>query len=141
MMGEDEAPITTLRDLKKIGVRLAIDDFGTGYASFAHLKRFPLDSLKIDRSFVAHVCTDVEDAAISSSVITLGHILGLTVVAEGIETEAQLEFIREQGCDQVQGFYFSRPVSPALFEAYAKLDRFLENAGNLRDPRMTAKSA
>lgn len=99
-----------LEELKKIGTRLALDDFGTGYSSLSYLKRFPLDELKIDRSFLSEVETDPNSASIVSAIIALGHRLGLKVVAEGVETEDQLEFLRQQHCDEYQGFLFSRPV-------------------------------
>ncbi|HKJ70149.1 MAG TPA: EAL domain-containing protein, partial [Gammaproteobacteria bacterium] len=95
---------------KAMGVRVAIDDFGTGYSSLNYLKRFPIDVLKVDQSFVRDVTFDSEDAAIARSVIALAHNMRLTVVAEGVETAAHLGFFRDEGCEEVQGFYFSRPV-------------------------------
>lgn len=100
----------TLRDLHMLGVTLALDDFGTGYASLSHLKRFPVDRLKIDQSFVRDIGTDPEDAAIARTIVNLAHSLGMEVVAEGIETRAQLEFLRLHGCDIAQGYYISRPL-------------------------------
>ncbi len=101
----------TLEALRRMGVTLALDDFGTGYASLSHLKRFPLDVLKIDRSFVAGLA-EPPDAAIVRSLIELGHRLGLRVVAEGVETEAQVAALRGLGCDAVQGHGVAHPLSP-----------------------------
>lgn len=101
----------TLRRLHALGVTIALDDFGTGYASLAHLKRFPVDRLKIDQSFVRDIGTDPEDAAIARTIVNLAHSLGMAAVAEGIETRAQLEFLRLHGCDVAQGYLISRPLS------------------------------
>jgi diguanylate cyclase (GGDEF)-like protein/PAS domain S-box-containing protein len=99
-----------LRTLCAAGVTIALDDFGTGYASLAHLKRFPVDVIKIDRSFVSRLETDAEDAAIVRAVLSMGQSLGIRVVAEGVETAAQVALLREQGCDLVQGYHFGRPM-------------------------------
>jgi diguanylate cyclase (GGDEF)-like protein len=113
LMGDPEAAAITLNNLKSYGVRLSIDDFGTGYSSLAYLKRFPLDALKIDRAFVRDVTTDPDDAAIAVAIISLAHNLKLKVIAEGVETEGQLNFIRKHGCDEMQGYYFARPLALA----------------------------
>ena len=106
-----EHAIATMRTLKDMGVSLSVDDFGTGYSSLAYLKRFPIDKLKVDQSFVRDITTDSDDAALCSAIISLAHKLGLTVIAEGVETEVQLAFLKEQGCAIMQGFHFSRPVA------------------------------
>ncbi|HEX6828186.1 MAG TPA: EAL domain-containing protein, partial [Burkholderiales bacterium] len=109
MYNVDEV-LATLRDLKSIGVRISLDDFGTGYSSLSYLKRFPIDKLKIDRSFVRDVITNPEDAAIARAVIAMAHSLDLRVVAEGVETAEQLDFLRANQCDQFQGYYYARPL-------------------------------
>ncbi|MHB8252876.1 MAG: GGDEF/EAL domain-containing response regulator [Acidiferrobacter sp.] len=109
LMHNAQAAIETLRVLSSMGVRISIDDFGTGYSSLSYLKRFPIDVLKVDQSFVRDITTDPDDAAIVSAIITMAHHLDIEVVAEGVETREQLEFLRAQGCDFVQGYYFSRP--------------------------------
>ena len=110
IMETAEVTVAMLMRLKDLGLALAVDDFGTGYSSLAYLKRFPIDRLKIDRSFVADLENDASDAAIASAVIALAHSLGLQVVAEGVETQGQSDFLRQQGCDSVQGYFYSRPV-------------------------------
>ncbi|WP_158675423.1 bifunctional diguanylate cyclase/phosphodiesterase [Thiohalobacter thiocyanaticus] len=110
LMDNGEDTVTMLRALKTMGVHLAIDDFGTGYSSLAYLKRFPIDRLKIDRSFVMDLTRDSDDAAIVAATIALGHNLNRTVIAEGVETQAQLDFLRQHGCDLVQGYLLSRPL-------------------------------
>ena len=110
VMQNDEEAGRTLRGLASLGVRLSIDDFGTGYSSLSSLKRFTLDTLKIDRSFVKDLSHDADDRAIISAIIGMAHTLGLRVVAEGLDTEEQMAFLKEQGCDELQGFLFSRPL-------------------------------
>ncbi len=117
-MQNAENTIYTLRELKGLGVHIAMDDFGTGYSSLNYLKRFPIDTLKLDRSFVKDVTTESSDAAIVSAVIAMAHSLKLHVVAEGVETAEQLEFLRNQNCDRIQGYYFSKPLPIAELEAY-----------------------
>ncbi|MDP1705585.1 MAG: EAL domain-containing protein [Sulfurimicrobium sp.] len=114
-----QATITTLRQLDTLGILISIDDFGTGYSSLSYLKHLPISKIKIDRSFVRDICSDPDDAAITNAVISLGHSLKLRVVAEGVETLAQLEYLRAQGCDEVQGFYFSRPLPAEEFAVLA----------------------
>jgi EAL domain-containing protein (putative c-di-GMP-specific phosphodiesterase class I) len=117
LMRDIEATIDALNDLKKFGVDLSVDDFGTGYSSLSYLKRFPIDMLKIDRSFVRDLHHDSEDAAICAAIIAMGHNLGLKVIAEGVELEEQLAYLRDHDCDQIQGFLFSKPLPAGEFEA------------------------
>ena len=120
LMAEPEEAVARMIALKRIGVRLSLDDFGTGYSSLAYLSRFPIDQMKIDRSFVNDIVTDPGAATIATSVIALAHRMRLGVVAEGVETEAQAGYLRQNGCDQMQGYLFSKPV-PA--EEFAELVR------------------
>ena len=116
IMKEPEQAIEKLHELKLMGIRVAIDDFGTGYSSLNYLKRFPIDTLKIDRTFVSDVCKDPHDTAIVRAIITLGHALDLTVIAEGVETQEQLQYLSSLGCDVVQGFLFSKSLTASAFE-------------------------
>lgn len=118
LMDDVETTAATLRELKALGLRLSLDDFGTGYSSLSYLKRLPIDHLKIDRTFVRDVTTDPEDAVICRAVIGLAHNLRLKVIAEGVETEGQMNYLRRYDCDEMQGYYFSRPL-PA--EEFAQL--------------------
>jgi EAL domain-containing protein (putative c-di-GMP-specific phosphodiesterase class I) len=118
VMANAEQSVRTLSELKAIGVTLAIDDFGTGYSSLSYLKRLPIDTLKIDQAFVGDITTDPEDAAITSTIITMAHSLGLDVVAEGVETPEQLHYLRSQGCDEIQGHWFARPLEADACHAF-----------------------
>jgi diguanylate cyclase (GGDEF)-like protein/PAS domain S-box-containing protein len=115
VMHDAEGFISVLHEIKSLGVKVAIDDFGTGYSSLSYLKKFPVDRLKVDQSFVRGLGKDEEDASIVRAIIGLGHSLGLAVVAEGVETGEQLEFLRRHGCDEGQGYYFSRPLPAEAF--------------------------
>jgi diguanylate cyclase (GGDEF)-like protein/PAS domain S-box-containing protein len=116
VMQNAEAAVNTLRALKGKGLHIALDDFGTGYSSLSYLKRFPIDVLKIDRSFIRDIATNPDDASITSAIIAMARSLDLDTVAEGVETEQQLVFLRQQGCRVVQGYYFSKPVPAGEFE-------------------------
>ncbi|HQS98672.1 MAG: GGDEF domain-containing protein [Hydrogenophilales bacterium 16-64-46] len=117
VMHDAERINVAMQSLKSLGVDIAVDDFGTGYSSLSYLKRFPVDRLKIDKSFVRDIDSDPDDAAIVRAIITLGHALNLRVVAEGVETAAHLDYLKLHGCDEVQGYYFSRPVPAMEMEA------------------------
>jgi diguanylate cyclase (GGDEF)-like protein len=107
--------ISILAKIKSMDVRLAIDDFGTGYSSLAQIKHFPIDTLKVDRSFIRNIPQDAEDKAITEAIIAMGRTLSLTVIAEGVETVEQMNFLKEHSCDEMQGFYFSKPIIPEQF--------------------------
>jgi CheY-like chemotaxis protein len=109
-MSDAEEAVQMLRELKGLGVRLSVDDFGTGYSSLAYLKRFPLDTLKIDRSFIQDAVSNPDDATLTVTIINLAHSMRLNVVAEGVETEGQLSFLRLHGCDEMQGYLFAHPL-------------------------------
>ncbi|WP_416194728.1 EAL domain-containing protein [Pseudomonas sp. AH2] len=117
LMREVNEAMLILDGLKQLGLSIAIDDFGTGYSSLNYLKQFPIDVLKIDRSFVDGLPSGEQDAQIARAIIAMAHSLNLAVIAEGVETHEQLEFLREHGCDEVQGYLFGRPMPPARFEA------------------------
>jgi EAL domain-containing protein (putative c-di-GMP-specific phosphodiesterase class I) len=112
VMNDLDRTVDVLARLKDLGLKLSVDDFGTGYSSLAYLKRFPIDMLKIDRSFVREISHDAHDAAISDAIIAMAHRLGLRVIAEGVETEAQCEVLSGRKCDEIQGYLFS-PALPA----------------------------
>jgi len=126
LMGDAQQAVGKLAGIKEMGVRIAMDDFGTGYSSLAYLRRFPIDTLKIDRSFVAGVITEPGDAVIAKTIISMAHNLKLEVVAEGVETIEQLEFMRAYGCQEVQGFFFGRPLPPEEFAALVRQRRQVE---------------
>jgi EAL domain-containing protein (putative c-di-GMP-specific phosphodiesterase class I) len=114
------AALAMMDELHDRGVRLSMDDFGTGYSSLSYLKRFQIYKLKIDQSFVRDLEDDANDRAIVSAIIRMAQALGMLTTAEGVETEGQLEFLREHGCQEGQGYYFSRPLPASAFEAYLR---------------------
>jgi EAL domain-containing protein (putative c-di-GMP-specific phosphodiesterase class I) len=126
-----------LTAIKKLGVHLSIDDFGTGYSSMSLIKEFPVDTIKVDRSFVRDLPTNVNDCAITKAVIALGKALDLTIVAEGVEMKAQERFLRDQSCDQIQGYLFAKPLSAEDFGAFARahsISLLKEQVGKGRSP-------
>ncbi|MGV3593433.1 MAG: putative bifunctional diguanylate cyclase/phosphodiesterase [Gammaproteobacteria bacterium] len=123
VMHHPERALRKLNEIKALGIRIAIDDFGTGYSSLSQLKRFPVDTLKVDRSFIREIQTHEEDRAITQAIITMGKTLGLTVVAEGVETAEQQSFLSAHACDEIQGYYFSKPIPCEDFERLLRTHR------------------
>ena len=117
MMENVDEAVRTLLQLKESGVKLSIDDFGTGYSSLSYLRHFPLDFLKIDQSFIRDMLTDANGAAIVRSIITLGHSLQFQIIAEGVETAPQRDYLRENGCDEMQGYLYSKPLPARALES------------------------
>jgi EAL domain-containing protein (putative c-di-GMP-specific phosphodiesterase class I) len=117
IMNDADEFVAILKKLKDVGIKIAIDDFGTGYSSLNYLKRMPVDRLKVDQSFVRDIHKDPESTTIVEAIISLGHSLKLKVIAEGVETQQQLEFLRDRGCEEFQGFHFSRPIPVEQFTA------------------------
>lgn len=115
LMEDIDSILLTLHSLKTMGIQLAIDDFGTGYSSLSYLKRFPVDKIKIDQSFVRDILIDPDDAAITSTIINMAKSLNLKTIAEGVENREQYEFLRLRECDEMQGYYFSRPLPAQNF--------------------------
>ena len=111
LIDDPENAAATLGRLKDMGLTISLDDFGTGYSSLSYLKRFPIDCLKIDRAFVRDIATDPDDAAIVTAIITMAQSLKLDVVAEGVETQQQVDFLRARGCFAAQGYFFSKPLA------------------------------
>jgi len=120
VMNNVERVIDMLTDLAQLGMQISLDDFGTGYSSLSYLKRFPIDKLKVDQSFVRGIPSDIDDVSITRAIIALGKSLGLKVIAEGVETKQQLEFLRAEGCDEIQGYLFSRPLPADEFAQMLK---------------------
>ncbi|MCK9294752.1 MAG: EAL domain-containing protein [Desulfobulbaceae bacterium] len=128
LLKAEEEAINMLHDIKKTGVEICLDDFGTGYSSLNYLKRFPIDVLKIDRSFVMNIMSDPKDAEICSAIIALAKCLNLSVVAEGVERHDQYEFLRDKGCDSIQGFYFYRPMPAGDIEKLLRAGKMAQPA-------------
>jgi EAL domain-containing protein (putative c-di-GMP-specific phosphodiesterase class I) len=127
-MYDPQGAIAVMDNLHERGIRMSIDDFGTGYSSLNYLKKFKVYKLKIDQSFVRDISTDLEDKAIVAAIISMAKSLGLQTIAEGVETAEQMAFLREQGCDEVQGYHYSKPLPTAQFEAFAALFRKRQGA-------------
>jgi len=117
-MDDPKAAIAIMNRLHERGIRMSIDDFGTGYSSLSYLKKFKVSKLKIDQSFVRDVSTDADDKAIVKAIINMARSLGLKTIAEGVETDSQMDFLRQQGCDEVQGYFFSQALSANDFEEF-----------------------
>jgi EAL domain-containing protein (putative c-di-GMP-specific phosphodiesterase class I) len=115
LLSNADVTFSVLRELKAMGLTLAIDDFGTGYSSLSYLRQFPVSKLKIDRSFIREVAQNPDDAAIAAAIIRMAKSLNLKVIAEGVENEEQMSFLRTHQCDEIQGYYFSKPLSPNDF--------------------------
>jgi diguanylate cyclase len=126
VMSDPEESVAILEKLSTMGVLVSVDDFGTGYSSMSYLRRLPIDKLKIDRGFISEVVSRPEDASIVRAIVSLAHSLKLKVVAEGVESSEQLEFLKALGCDQYQGFHFSPALPPAKFEALVRSQRSAE---------------
>jgi EAL domain-containing protein (putative c-di-GMP-specific phosphodiesterase class I) len=137
VMDHAEASVQILEELSRMGVIVSIDDFGTGYSSMSYLRRFPVDKLKIDRSFINDLTTNPDAASIVKAIISLAHSLRLKVVAEGVETAEQLKELRQLGCDQFQGYYRSAAVLPGEIEKFV---RMIPAGVELSDPQSTSET-
>jgi EAL domain-containing protein (putative c-di-GMP-specific phosphodiesterase class I) len=120
LMADVESTVRTLSELREAGVQISLDDFGTGYSSLSYLKRFPIDTLKIDQSFVQEITSDADSKAIADAIIAMAHSLHLSALAEGVETEGQLALLRARGCDQLQGNLFSKPLPPEALAQFLR---------------------
>jgi len=128
IMENASSSIETLEALKMMGIKISVDDFGTGYSSLSYLKRFPIDVLKVDGSFIREVATNSDDAAITSAIIAMAQSLKIDVIAEGVETPEQMHFLITQGCTKMQGYMFGRPMSAAQFEQRAREQQLIAPA-------------
>ena len=133
LMSDPEESVELLERFSRMGIVVSVDDFGTGYSSMSYLRRFPIDKLKIDRSFITNIMTSGDDAAIVQAIISLAHSLRLTVVAEGVESAEQVAFLQKQGCDQYQGHFFSRPLDAAAFAALLRGGAEVEPVDDMAD--------
>ena len=122
-MANPESAVAVMNDLHARGIRMSIDDFGTGYSSLSYLKKFKINKIKIDQSFVRDITSDPDDKAIVGAIIKMADNLNMATLAEGVETQAQLDYLREQGCNQVQGYFFSRPLPPDQFIEFVEENR------------------
>jgi len=129
VMQNTESVIETFNNIKGLGLGLAIDDFGTGYSSLSHLKRLPLDKLKIDRSFIKDLPDDLDDAAIANAIYAMASSLGFSVIAEGVETSEQEAFLLEMGCHEAQGYRYSKPISSDAFNALMAQNEYAIGGG------------
>jgi EAL domain-containing protein (putative c-di-GMP-specific phosphodiesterase class I) len=120
MMGNTEKVLRILSELKEMNIQLAVDDFGTGYSSLGYLRRFPIHRLKIDRSFIDYVPMSQHDATITRAIVSLAHNLNLNVIAEGVETQAQLAFLADTGCEEIQGYLLSRPLDEKAMTSFVE---------------------
>jgi EAL domain-containing protein (putative c-di-GMP-specific phosphodiesterase class I) len=125
LMRDAEAVTLELKELRKLGVSVSIDDFGTGYSSLAYVKKFPVDRIKIDQSFVRNMATDPNDAAIVRAIVNLGHSLGIDVIAEGVDSPEQVDMLRAEGCEEAQGYLFARPCPAEDFIALVRADAIM----------------
>jgi EAL domain-containing protein (putative c-di-GMP-specific phosphodiesterase class I) len=140
-MGDPRRAAQILTALRELGIRVAIDDFGTGYSSLVYLRNLDLDEIKIDRSFVTALCDDANDVVLVRSIIELGHNLGLSVVAEGVEEPEQFLQLRDLGCDVVQGYHVGRPMEPAAMLRWMRSERSLQHGLPHRRVRPTPLTA
>jgi len=122
LMKDLQSVIPSLHRLNEIGVEIAIDDFGTGYSSLSYLKKFDIDYLKVDKSFICHLAADSDDLALTKAIVIMAHQLGLKVIAEGVETELQRNLLLNMGCDYAQGYFYAKPMPADQFNRYLKND-------------------
>lgn len=121
LLNEEKGTLQTLQQLRSLGLRISMDDFGTGYASLSNLRRFPFDKIKIDQSFVRQIPDDAESVAVIRAIITMGSCLGMSITVEGVETLEQFDFSVAEGCDKIQGYYISRPLTLHAFSSFVGL--------------------
>jgi EAL domain-containing protein (putative c-di-GMP-specific phosphodiesterase class I) len=134
LIEDSSVPAASLRELKALGVKILLDDFGTGYSSLSHLQRFPIDALKIDRSFVMHLGAEDDNCAIVRAIAAMASALGLEAVAEGVETAQQAAVVQSLGCGWAQGYYFARPAPPGEIEALVRAGAGASGSSSAREP-------